>query len=141
MPSLERATVLAQDNVRDRHRVVKSAFSHGVGATGMLLVRLEDKSNSTSRASPLSFGVVEESCCGHEAGHVHIVSTSMHGRLITAPAVGHPFCAGIRQTCILFNRECIELGSQEDGWAVSIAQHPDDSGTTRTPNDLEIEIA
>jgi hypothetical protein len=116
-------------------RIIEAIIDHGLRAGPALLSGLE---NQHQRPRPRLAGRVKSFGRSQQAGNVHVVAAGVHHGLLDAVGVGHAFLAGVGEAGAFFDREGVEVGAQENGWAAAIVQEGGNTMTTNTGLDFEV---
>ena len=74
-------------------------------------------------------------------GHVHVVSAGVHDGNGRPRGVDALRSAGVRQTRLLLDRQCVHVGPHPHHRAVAVAQDADDTGDPDALFDLEAQVA
>jgi len=129
----------SQHNIRHRdpvaRRLIKAIVDHRLRARPALLGGLE---NQHQRARPALARRVQGFRGSQQARDVHVVAAGVHHGLLDAVGVGHAFLAGVRQAGAFFDREGVEIGAQQDGWAGAIAEDGRDAVAANVGFDVEV---
>ena len=139
-PSPMRHNMGSENNIRDRNtmalRIIKAIVYHRLRARPALLSRLENQHQSPR---PLLASGNQGLGGSQQAGNVHVVAAGVHDGLVDAVGISHAFLAGVREAGALFDREGVEIGSQEDrGAFVAVAQDGRDAVAAYAGFDVEV---
>src|SRR6185436_16107433 len=79
------------------------------------------------RPTPATLQLGQHLRRAEKTGHVYVVTTRVHHTHFHAEVVLRLYVARIRKTCLFFDREGIEFGSDEHCWPGAILQHAYDA--------------
>ncbi|KAL8987116.1 MAG: hypothetical protein Q9169_008724, partial [Polycauliona sp. 2 TL-2023] len=113
--------------LREIESGVESVFHHQASSRDFLFGWLEEAYQSTS---PLRSSSMQEFRGAHQAADMYIVATSMHDWDFMTLRVYHRLLAGVWESCVLTDGECIHISAKEDSGPMAVLEHPNESMAT-----------